>query len=117
MTPIELTQTIARILDSKKAQDIQALHTEDVTAIADYFVIATGSSTNQVRALVDELEFQLKENHGITPLRIEGYDTRNWVVLDYNAVVVHVLYPEQRDFYALENLWADATEVELNLEG
>lgn len=115
MVSNELAMNIAEILDSKKAQDVKLLHVEDITAIADYFVIATGTSTTQVRALVDEVEFQLKEK-GVTPLRIEGYDTRKWVVMDYNTVVVHVLYPQERDFYALEKLWADGVPVELNFE-
>lgn len=93
---------------SKKAKDIRVLKVEDLTVLTDYFVIGTGSSATQVKALADEVEYQLGQA-GVKPLRREGMDARNWILLDYGTVIVHVFYPETRDFYDLEHLWADAT--------
>ncbi|MGD9559111.1 MAG: ribosome silencing factor [Oscillospiraceae bacterium] len=115
MEALELAKKIVGILDNKKAQDIKLLKVEDLTVLADYFVIASGSSSTQVGALTDEVDFQLGQA-GVQPLRIEGAKTRSWVLLDYGAVVVHIFYPEQREFYALERMWADAETVEIDLD-
>lgn len=114
MTSVKLAKTIADILEDKKAQDIRALKIEELTVVTDYFVIASGSSTTQVRALADEVEFRLAEQ-GIKPLHTEGYDTQNWILLDYNTVIVHIFYPQARQFYDLEHLWADGVPVDLEL--
>jgi ribosome-associated protein len=100
-------------LDDKKAQDIRLLKVRDLTVLADYFVIASGTSTTQVGALYDEVDFKLGQM-GTEPLRVEGAATRSWVLLDYGAVVVHIFYPEAREFYALEHLWADADMVDIS---
>ena len=115
MTSLQLATMAARVLDSKKAKDVRVLKVEDLTVMCNYFVIATGTSSTQVRALADEVEFQL-EQAGQKPLRREGVDSRNWIVLDYGGVIMHIFYPETREFYDLEHLWADATEVEIPLE-
>jgi ribosome-associated protein len=107
MEPLELAKAIAKVMDSKKAKDIKILKVEALTVLADYFVVASGSSTTQVGALNDEVDFRIGQR-GIRPLRVEGAATRSWILLDYGAVVVHIFYPEARDFYALERLWADA---------
>ncbi|MBC5580363.1 ribosome silencing factor [Anaerofilum sp. BX8] len=112
MTSLELAAVAARAMDSKKAKDIRVLKVEDLTVLTDYFVICTGSSATQVKALADEVEYQLGQA-GVKPLRREGMDARNWILLDYGTVIVHVFYPETRDFYDLEHLWADATPVEI----
>ncbi len=113
MTPKELAINVASILDNKKAGDVKLLKTEEVTVLCDYIVIATGNSTTQVRALSDELEFKLKEQ-GVKPARIEGYESRSWILLDYYSVIVHIFHPEAREFYKLETLWADANPVDDN---
>lgn len=110
-----MVQTIAKALDSKKALDIKALRVEDLTVLADYFVIASGTSNTHVGSLAEEVEYKMSQA-GIEPSRVEGADSRNWVLLDYGAVVVHVFYPEAREFYALERLWADGVPVELHLD-
>ena len=110
MTSLELATVAAKAMDSKKAKDIRVLKVEDLTVLTDYFVIGTGSSATQVKALADEVEYQLGQA-GVKPLRREGMDARNWILLDYGTVIVHVFYPETRDFYDLEHLWADATPV------
>ncbi len=112
MTSLELATVAAKAMDSKKAKDIRVLKVEDLTVLTDYFVIGTGSSATQVKALADEVEYQLGQA-GVKPLRREGMDARNWILLDYGTVIVHVFYPETRDFYDLEHLWADATPVEI----
>ncbi len=111
MTPKELAVKMAAMLDNKKAGDVKVLKTEEVTVLCDYIVIATGSSTTQVRALADELEFKLKEQ-GTPPARIEGYESRSWILMDYHSVIVHIFHPEAREFYKLETLWADAKPID-----
>lgn len=107
MTSLELTRSIAGILDSKKAKDICAVNIHDLTIIADYFVICTGTSTTQVKALSDEVEFQLKQKFELQPLRVEGYASSSWILIDYGNVVVHVFLEDTRAFYSLERLWTD----------
>ena len=112
MEPLELATLAARILDDKKGIDIKLLQVGDLTVLADYFVVASGTSNTHVGSLADEVEFKLGEA-GVKPLRTEGAQTREWVLLDYGSVVVHLFYPESREFYSLEHLWADAQTVEL----
>lgn len=111
MTPYEIAKVAAQALDSKKGQDIKILKIEDLTVIADYFVIATGTSTTQVKALANEVDFQMEQS-GVKLGHREGYDGGGWILLDFNSVIVHVFQPSTRDFYAMERLWADAQEVE-----
>lgn len=108
----ELALQIAERLDNKKATRVKVLRVHDLTVMADYFVIASGTSSTHVRSLADEVEFMLKEQ-GILPLHTEGFHTQNWFVLDYANVIVHVFDPEARDFYDLEHLWADGEDVPL----
>lgn len=114
MQPLELAKTIAKALDSKKALDIKLLRVHDLTVLTDYFVIASGTSNTHVGSLADEVQFKLSQLD-IKPTRVEGAGTRDWILLDYGSVVVHVFYPEARDYYALERLWADGEPVELDL--
>ena len=113
MTSLEMTKEMVKILDNKKAQDLQVIGIRDLTIIADYFIIASGGSTPQVKALADEVEFQMKEKFGMMPLRTEGYNSSSWILVDYGNVVVHVFTKDTREFYDLERLWADGTKVEL----
>ena len=103
---------IARILDRKKAESVKVLKVRDLTVLTDYFVIASGTSTTHTAALADEVEFQLGEK-GVKPMASEGYDSKNWVLLDYGSVIVHVFVPNTRTYYDLEHLWADAEPVAL----
>lgn len=115
MEALEMVNVIAKALDSKKAVDLKALRVHDLTVLADYFVIASGTSNTHVGALADEVDFKMGEV-GIQPSRVEGADSRSWILLDYGAVIVHVFYPEAREFYALERLWADGEPIELDLD-
>lgn len=111
MTPLDIAHTAAKALDDKKGGDIKILKIKDLTVLADYFVIATGTSTTQVKALAGEIEHQM-EQKDIALRHREGYDSGGWVLLDYNSVIVHIFQPSTREFYALERLWADAEPVE-----
>ena len=104
---------IAKILDKKKAQDVRVLKVESLTVLTDYFVIASGTSTTQVGALADEVEFALSQK-GIEPISTEGFDSKNWVLLDYSSVIVHVFVPNTRTYYDLEHLWADGEPMDIS---
>ena len=98
MTQNEVLKTIVKTLDSKKAEDIDVIGIRDLTIIADYFVIATGTNVTHTKSLADEVEFQLK-GAGIVPTRTEGYNGANWILLDYSDIVVHIFYKETRNYY------------------
>lgn len=110
MTSLEIAKLAATALDSKKGREIKIIKIEDLTVIADYFVIATGTSSTQVKALANECEYIL-EQQGVQKLRTEGYDSGGWILLDFNSVVVHVFQPSSREFYSLERLWADGEMI------
>ncbi len=105
-------QGAVRSLDKHKATDIQVLEVSGITSIADYFVLASGGSANQVRSLCDYLEEELARQD-IRPRRMEGYNTGDWITLDYGDVLVHVFRREVREFYDLERLWVDAAAVDI----
>ncbi len=113
MNAKELMETAVKVLDSKKARDIRVLRVGDLTILGEYFVIATGSSSTQVKMLADEVEYQLSQK-GVEPHNVEGYKSENWIILDYSDVIVHVFYEETRDFYGLERLWADGEKVDIS---
>lgn len=113
MDPKELALTAAKALDDKKAKDLQVLKTADLTTLADYFVICSGTSTTQVKALADFCEKTLKDA-GEMPHHTEGHGDGGWVLLDYSSVIVHVFMPEAREFYKLERLWNDAESVDMS---
>ena len=93
-----LAEEIRAVLDEKKAMDVSVLHIGDHTVLADYFVIATGTSAGEV-------EFRVREKLGIDPARIEGVDNNAWVLMDYHSVIVHIFTREAREFYKLDKLW------------
>ncbi len=103
---------IAKVLDKKKAQQLRVLKVQDLTVLTDYFVIASGSSTTQVAALADEVQYRLSQQ-GIEPYHTEGFDSKNWVLLDYSSVIVHIFVPNTRTYYDLEHLWADGEPVDV----
>ena len=114
-TPEELASAIVNILYEKKAHDLKLLHVTDQTIIADYFVIATGTSNTQIKALADELEYKTGLQ-GVKPSSTEGFREATWIVLDYASVIVHIFNRETREFYNLEKLWADAEQVDFEPE-
>lgn len=112
MTQDEMLRTIIKTLDNKKAESIKAIKITDLTILADYFVIANGTSTTHTKTLAEEVEYQLSQN-GVEPNRTEGYNGSSWVILDYGDIVVHVFYKETRDYYQLERLWADGEKIDI----
>ncbi len=107
----KIVQISAKALDDKKCKDLQILKVEDLTALTEYFVIATASSNTHVRALSDEVEERLKAN-GVEPKHIEGKSS-GWVILDYLSVIVNVFTPDKREFYNLDKLWENAEKIDL----
>lgn len=112
MEAIKKCEIIIKALDSKKGQDINLIKIADVSTIADYFIIAAGTSSTQVKALADEADYKMSKE-GIEPHHIEGKST-GWILLDYGDVVVHVLNEEARQFYDLEHLWADGERIDIS---
>lgn len=113
MTIDQMWQKAVNVLDQHKAEEICVLGVSGITSIADYFLLASGGSANQVRSLSDYVEEALAKE-GKHPLRTEGYSAGDWITLDYGDVLVHIFRRETRDFYDLERLWADATEMDVN---
>lgn len=103
-------RTVVAALDAKKAYEIAAFDVSEQTSLADAFVLCSVGSNPQAQAVADEVERRLKED-GERPLSIEGYAQGGWVLLDYGDFVVHVFLEERREYYALERLWGDATEI------
>ena len=112
----EIAREAARAAWGKKAEDVVALDFTTLSDVCDYFVIATGLNNRQVDALVDEVEEKVAERLGEHPLAIEGRAERQWILMDYGAVLVHIMTPEARDHYRLEKLWADAPQLALDLD-
>lgn len=98
--------------ENKKAQDIKVLDIRDISPITDYFIICSGSSTIQVKAIADEVETKLTEA-GCSLYHKEGYNTGRWILLDFGNVIIHIFHREDREFYSLERLWADAEVINL----
>lgn len=113
MTPKDMALLAAKALDSKKAKEIKVIEIGDLTTLADYFVIAAGTSNTQISALSDVVEEYLKRE-GEMALRREGYRDGTWVLLDYGSIAVHIFSEEAREFYDLERLWRDGKELDLS---
>ncbi len=113
MTTLQQAKETAKILSDKKGLDIKVIEISDVSVIADYMVIATGNSSTHVKALADEVEEQL-DDMGISVSHIEGYRSNSWILLDYIDIIVHVFSNEAREYYDLERLWEDGTDVDIS---
>lgn len=113
MTTLEVAKEAAKALNSKKGLDIKVIKIEDISVLADYMVIATGTSSTHVKSLADEVEYKL-DKAGITVSHIEGYRSNSWILLDYVDVIVNVFSDEAREFYDLERLWRDGEDVDIS---
>ena len=113
MTPKELALIAVKALDEKKGKEISAIEVTHLTTLADFFVIATGTSNTQINALCDAVEEKLETEAGEKPLHREGHRGGIWVLLDYGCLVVHVFNSEAREFYGLERLWSDGKPLDL----
>ena len=108
----EVAFQVTKALDDKKGLDIKLLKIDEVSSLADYFIICTGTSNTHVKTLCDYAEYTL-EQLGEPMLGREGHRGNSWELLDYGSVVVHVFTEEAREFYSLERLWADAQQVDI----
>ena len=113
LTAKEVALEVTKALDEKKGKDIKLLRISDVSSLADYFLICTGTSNTHVKTLCDYAEYTL-EQLGEPMLGREGHRGNAWELLDYGSVVVHVFTDEAREFYSLERLWADAENVDIS---
>ncbi|GJM55401.1 ribosome silencing factor [Coriobacteriaceae bacterium] len=112
-TPQEIARTAAEAADSKKAQDVAVIDVTGKSDVCDCIVVATVANNPQAHAVMDAVEEAVRTGCGVKPLSVEGRDGMSWVLIDYGPVVVHVFKPEQRAFYRIENLWADAPRIEI----
>ncbi len=108
MKPEEIALAIAGYASDRKALDIVQLDLRGIISYTDYFVICTGRSDRQVKAIHDAIQLGMKNDHGMLPGRVEGVTQATWVLMDYIDVVVHIFTPEMREYYRLEQLWGEA---------
>ena len=113
MNSYEQSILTAKAISSKKGLNIKLIEIGDISSLADYMVIATGPSSTHVKAIADEVEYQLDEA-GISVSHIEGYRSNSWILLDYVDVIVHIFSDEAREFYDLERLWQDGKEIDIS---
>ena len=106
-------QLAVRCASDKKAFDLVALDLRDIASFTEFFVIASGANQRQVQAIADEIKEQLKKQHSASPVRIEGYASGEWVLVDYGDFIIHIFNKEAREFYDLARLWRDARKVVL----
>ncbi len=111
-TSKELAQAICLALSAKKAKDIATVYVREKSSLCDFFVIASGTSSTQVRAMGEYVEEQMEKQFSLSPVREEGMRDGRWSVLDYGDVIVHIMQDETRLFYHLERLWADGGNLE-----
>ena len=103
----ELVKTIIELVQSKKAENIVTMDLRELSDVADFFIICTGTSSVQIKAIADEVREKMK--HADNPVwHVEGYEAQKWILLDFVDVILHVFNPEARNFYSLERIWADA---------
>lgn len=113
MNSYEQSILTAKAISSKKGLNIKLIEIGDISSLADYMVIATGTSSTHVKAIADEVEYQLDEA-GISVSHIEGYRSNSWILLDYVDVIVHIFSDEAREFYDLQRLWQDGKEIDIS---
>jgi len=109
---LNLAKKAAAFAEDKKALDIKILDLRELTTMTDYFVLCTGEVDDHVKAIVKSVERGLIESDNFKAWHIEGYNTQNWVVMDYFDFIVHIFNPETREYYNLEKLWAEAPEID-----
>lgn len=109
----EMTKLTLKALEDKKANDIRIIDIGGVSVIADYFVIASGSNTNQVQAMADNVREALGRA-GFEPRQVEGYGSASWILMDYNDIIIHIFSEESRMFYDLERIWRDGKDISLD---
>jgi len=116
MSPEDLTQAIAALAADKKAIDIVALDLRGIAGYTDFFLICSGGSDRQTKAIHDGIHEGMKKEKDTLPRRVEGLSEARWILMDYLDCVVHVFTPDTRDYYRLEQLWGDVPRLELDLD-
>lgn len=109
----EMTTLAIKALEDKKGNDIRVIDIQDVSIIADYFIIASGSNRNQIQTMADNVE-EVLGRAGYEPRQLEGYGTATWILMDYNDIIVHIFSEEDRLFYDLERIWRDGKNVDID---
>ena len=108
----EMAKLAISALEDKKAEDIALIDISEVSVLADYFLIASGTNRSQIQAMIDNVEEQLGKK-GCNPKQIEGYESANWILMDYGDIIVHVFDSENRLFYDLERIWRDGKKMDV----
>lgn len=108
----EMAKLAVKALEDKKALDIKVIDISTISVIADYFIIASGSNTNQVQAMSDNVDDELTKS-GYHIKQLEGYKTANWILMDYNDIIIHIFSEEDRLFYDLERIWHDGKDISI----
>ena len=107
----KLAGIVINALEDKKAEDIRVIDISEISILADYFIIASGSNSRQIQAFADEIEQKLaKEDCHLK--QVEGYDSANWILLDFGDIIVHLFDQENRTFYNLERIWRDGKQID-----
>ena len=114
MTTKQLAKTAIEALLDRKATEIVLLRVTKQTTLADYYIICTGTSNTQLRAIADAVDESMSKQYGLEPKSIEGYRSASWILLDYGSVIVHAFKSDTRQFYDLERLWADARKLNVD---
>jgi ribosome-associated protein len=109
----KLAKLCASIAADKKAEDIVVLDLRKFSSFTDFFVICTGASEPQLKAIANEIEDRLKKEHKVRPIGTDGYPLSQWVIADYGDVVVHIFHPEKRAHYRIEEMWNDAPRLKI----
>ena len=113
MTSREMAKMACECIEEKKGIDIKVIDISKISVLADYFIIAGGTNLRQITTIADNIEEKLGKA-GIAPKSIEGYNTSNWILMDYRDIIVHIFNQEERLFYDLERIWADGTTIEVS---
>lgn len=116
MHDLDIARACAAFADDKKAENIRILDLRGLSPVNDYFVLCSAMSAPQLRAVRDHIEDEMKEQHKQRPLYRDGTYDSQWMILDYGNVMVHILSPEKREYYSLEELWGDAPELALTAD-
>ena len=112
METIELVRKVVDALEDKKAEDVTVIDIREISTIADYFVIASGSNANQLTAMEDAVDEVMYKN-GVHQKQVEGSNNSTWILMDYQDIIVHIFSEEDRQFYDLERMWRDGKIVEM----
>lgn len=107
-----LLRNIAEALEDKKGEDIKIIDIHEISSVSDYFILATGSNKSQIQAMADSVEEKMNKN-GFHLKQVEGYDSANWILMDFIDFVVHIFDRESRNFYDLERIWKDGKVIEI----